>query len=176
MARYRKKPIAAEAVQYTGDNVPEMETFAREHFGPVAPEDRGDDPEITAEIFDVLHSTWIGVKTGDWIVKGVKGEFYPCAPEVFRETYERVDSESVNDGESTYIKPTAEEERDKTRAAIARVQKQIEYLRQDARCARIGAEEHPEQGPIAQRHRDNAAYDETLVELFTRAVEGDTRA
>lgn len=30
-------------------------------------------------------------KTGDYIIKGVQGEFYPCKPEIFRETYEKVE-------------------------------------------------------------------------------------
>jgi hypothetical protein len=35
-----------------------------------------------------LHTTWVGVKTGQWIVRGVKGEFYPIAEDVLAETYE----------------------------------------------------------------------------------------
>lgn len=37
-----------------------------------------------------LHDTWVSFQYDDWIVKGVQGEFYPCRPDVFAETYERV--------------------------------------------------------------------------------------
>jgi hypothetical protein len=86
--RLRKKPIEVEAVQWTGDNEPELHGFTRQHFEAVDPEDRTDDPEITGAVRDVLHSTWVGVKTGQWIIRGVKGEFYPCDPEVLAESYE----------------------------------------------------------------------------------------
>jgi len=39
-------------------------------------------------VFDRLHNTWVQFKVGDWIIKGVRGEFYPCEEEVFAETYE----------------------------------------------------------------------------------------
>lgn len=87
--RYRKKPVEIEAIQWTGKNFPELEGFAGEHFQLVHPMDRGEDPGITAVVFDVLHSTWVGVKTGDWIIRGVQGEFYPCDATVFLATYDR---------------------------------------------------------------------------------------
>jgi hypothetical protein len=41
-------------------------------------------------VYDELHSTWVGMYTGQWIIKGVKGEFYPINEEVLAETYEPV--------------------------------------------------------------------------------------
>ena len=46
----------------------------------------------SAVVWDDLHGTWVNVSTGDWIIKGVQGEFYPCRDDVFRETYEAVAS------------------------------------------------------------------------------------
>jgi hypothetical protein len=86
--RFRKLPIEIEAVQWTGTNVTEMWAFASEKFDPIDPEDRGDDPEMTARVFDELHSTWVGMYDGQWVIKGVMGEFYPCADGVLRATYE----------------------------------------------------------------------------------------
>lgn len=45
----------------------------------------------TAVIRDRLHGTWINLRTGDWIVKGIADEFYPCEASVFAATYEAVD-------------------------------------------------------------------------------------
>jgi hypothetical protein len=67
-----------------------MEEFTSGSFGAVHPDDRGDDPDVIAEVFDVLHSTWVGVKNGQWVIRGVQGEFYPCDPDVFAATYEGV--------------------------------------------------------------------------------------
>lgn len=44
----------------------------------------------TAVVYDELHGTWVNVATGDWIIRGVQGEFYPCKPDVFADTYEAV--------------------------------------------------------------------------------------
>lgn len=38
---------------------------------------------------------WYQVKIGDWIIKGVIGEYYPCNPDVFEQTYEKVENESI---------------------------------------------------------------------------------
>lgn len=88
--RFRTKPVEIDAMQFAGDNWGELGAWTERNFLPVGPEDRGDDPDITAEVYDRLHSTWIGVKTGQWIVKGAKGEFYPCDDETFHWKYEEV--------------------------------------------------------------------------------------
>ena len=90
MRRYRKKPIEVFAVRWTGENEAELRAFAGDLFETVDPEDRGDDPDQTAAVMDTLHNTWVRVYDGQWIVKGVKGEFYPVAADVFEETYEPV--------------------------------------------------------------------------------------
>jgi hypothetical protein len=94
---FRKKPVVIQAVRWTGDNEAKLVKFAGDSFGTVPPEDWRDDPDITAQIFDKLHSTWVGVKTGQWIIRGIKGEFYPCDDEAFRETYEPADGARASD-------------------------------------------------------------------------------
>jgi len=88
--QYRKKPIAVEAVQWTGANVDEMIAFTGYDFHTVDPQDRGDDPDTTAAVFDKLHGTWVHVYDGQWIIRGIQGEFYPCADDVFTATYEQL--------------------------------------------------------------------------------------
>ncbi len=88
--KYRRKPQTIDAIQWTGDNEAELDVFTNGDFQPLDATDRAncDDPEATGEILDRLHSTWVLVQTGDWIIRGIKGEFYPCRDEVFRDTYE----------------------------------------------------------------------------------------
>lgn len=89
--KYRKKPVTVEAVQWTGDNVGEIhELTGRERFYALDDEDRAncDDPEATATVFDATHGTWLLVTPGQWIIKGVQAELYPCSDGIFRETYE----------------------------------------------------------------------------------------
>jgi len=87
MALYRKKPVDVEAVQWTGDNAEDVWRFADKCFYP---EHFLEYPRCVAGIYDELHGTWIRVKLGDWVLKGVRGEFYPCDEGVFAETYELV--------------------------------------------------------------------------------------
>ena len=82
--KFRKKPVVIEAIQYTG---------------------KSDDIKRINENFGLnLHMLWtkpskLRIPTleggmcateGDWIIKGVKGEFYPCKPDIFEATYEPV--------------------------------------------------------------------------------------
>lgn len=87
---FRKRPVVVQAIQWTGENEREIrEWCGPSMFGALQPAVHRD-PEITAEVLDVLHSTWVGVKTGQWIVRGVAGEFYPIAEDVLAATYEAV--------------------------------------------------------------------------------------
>ena len=80
MARaYRKKPVVVEAVQWTGENHAEMCEF------------------IDPEVFEIKPKEGLIIHTlegdhhaspGDYIIKGVNGEFYPCKPDIFAKTYD----------------------------------------------------------------------------------------
>jgi hypothetical protein len=83
--KFRKKPVVIEAVQWAGDNEKELAAFAGANFETVH-----DSPEWTARVFDVLHDSWIGARTGDWVVRGVRGENYPVHQEVLDETYDLI--------------------------------------------------------------------------------------
>lgn len=92
MPLYRKKPIQVEARQWTGQNLDFIWEMTRELFDVLDDEDRAQcaDPDATAQVYDKLHSTWVLVYDGDYIVKGILGEFYPCRESVFKGTYESV--------------------------------------------------------------------------------------
>ncbi|MEU0207408.1 hypothetical protein [Streptomyces canus] len=93
--RYRKLPVEVDTVQWTGDNLDELIAFTGGDFLLTTPGEF-DDPAITAKVYDSLHDTWVGVKTGQVVVQGVKGETYPIDADVLAETYELV-TEPVED-------------------------------------------------------------------------------
>ena len=79
--RYRKKPVVIEAVQWTGDNIDEL--FKLEDFKLNYTLVNG-----ILGVYSLEGVMWASV--GDYIIKGVRGEFYPCKPDIFKETYEEV--------------------------------------------------------------------------------------
>lgn len=87
---YRKKPVTVRGVQWTGDNAAELVEFTGGRFETINPLDRAEKLDITAQVYDELHSTWVGIKTGQHVLCGVRGEFYPCDADVLAETYDEV--------------------------------------------------------------------------------------
>lgn len=81
MAKYRKKPVVIEAVQWEGNNEKEMKDFINMEL---VTEYNGD-----VLVIETLEGTMRAEK-GDYIIKGVHGEFYPCKPDIFHKTYELV--------------------------------------------------------------------------------------
>jgi len=91
--KYRKKPVEIEALQWTGENRDEIVEFCKDlvtnypessniGFG----HDRDDISSFYIKTLEGIHEA----KPGDWIIKGVKGEFYPCKSDIFEMTYELV--------------------------------------------------------------------------------------
>lgn len=78
-----KKPIEIQAVQWTGDNYDEIEAFASEFYVEQS------DIYPTKLVVHTLESD-IYASLGDWIIRGVSGEFYPCKPDIFEQIYEEV--------------------------------------------------------------------------------------
>lgn len=93
--KYRKKPVVVEAIQFndTAKNLEEIKNFVGSQLK-----------------YDILDTAWqagvgrphilmdiktlegdMHVSVGDYIIKGVNGEFYPCKPDIFEKTYELVD-------------------------------------------------------------------------------------
>ena len=93
MPKFRKKPVVIEAVQWTGENLPEVFKFTGKH-----------------QEFDTWFENWktyenyvkkngntfkiitlegtMTAQPGDWIIRGVNGEHYPCKPDIFEATYD----------------------------------------------------------------------------------------
>lgn len=87
--KYRKKPVDINAVQWKGDNFEEIKLFANNSETIKQPLDFDGKPYGILYI-NTLEGRHIA-KVGDYIIKGVKGEFYPCKPEIFQMTYEEVE-------------------------------------------------------------------------------------
>ena len=87
MAKYRKKPVVVEAMQYTQKNRPCIIKWVPNivHVGI-------DDDGAAYELANIRIPTLEGdmlASIGDWVIKGVKGEFYPCKPDIFDATYDK---------------------------------------------------------------------------------------
>jgi hypothetical protein len=91
MKEYRKKPVVVDAVEWTGENLREVIEFTGLHPSALKwtwEEYREVVQKEGLKIFTLegpLHAS-----TGDFIMKGVAGEFYPIKPEIFHATYEEV--------------------------------------------------------------------------------------
>lgn len=83
MAKYRKRPVVVEAVLWDGGNSREINDFVT-----------GSCLSWSSDEAPCIHTLegMMRAEPGDWIIKGVKGEFYPCKDEVFRLTYEPADA------------------------------------------------------------------------------------
>jgi hypothetical protein len=89
MEKFRKKPVEIEAIQYNGINQADIAAFT----------------QGLAKFRQIGHTRYIIIPTlegdhradvGDWIIKGVKNEFYPCKPDIFEMTYESIEEGSLS--------------------------------------------------------------------------------
>ena len=81
MPYYCKKPIPVEARQYTGDNFIELRDWSE---NAIATDD------YSNNVFVATLEGPVFFNEGDYIIKGVRGKFYPCQKDIFEETYEEV--------------------------------------------------------------------------------------
>ena len=91
MAKFRKKPVVIEAVQFDGTAGGAVVVF--NSFDESDMPDAKFSPSADVKVGTLSIPTLEGVMTadkGDWIIKGVAGEFYPCKPAIFAATYEEV--------------------------------------------------------------------------------------
>jgi len=102
MAQFRKKPVEIEAMELAGSNADLhavycwVEANTQGSFDPLGDEIPASGVSIDPATGLILIATLEGVmqaKPGDWIIRGVQGEFYPCKPDIFAATYE-----PANDG------------------------------------------------------------------------------
>ena len=93
MPKYRKKPVVVEAVRWTGSNLEEIRNFVGSDLIEEYVEFFDIKRTLNKMLVDIAIDTLEGtmrVDYGDYIIEGVKGEFYPCKPDIFLKTYEEV--------------------------------------------------------------------------------------
>lgn len=94
--KFRKKPVVIEAVQfeYSEEGIQKIKDFCGENAGYF---DKQRHPDAIGEFVITTLEDGVNLKAkhvateGDWIIKGVQGEFYACKPDIFEATYERVE-------------------------------------------------------------------------------------
>lgn len=91
MLKFRKKPVIIEAVQWKGNNFDEVMNFMQCFHGNKLNYENEEENAYKSGLLTIktLEGNMIASKN-DWIIKGVKGEFYPCKPSIFKATYEPV--------------------------------------------------------------------------------------
>ena len=84
--KFRKKPVVIEAMQFTDATKDQCFNFVRCNCSPCFEEGP---PTL---IIQTLEGTMVA-SIGDWIIKGIKGEFYPCKPDIFEATYDPIEED-----------------------------------------------------------------------------------
>ncbi|CAM3001648.1 hypothetical protein HAHI6034_10920 [Hathewaya histolytica] len=95
MAKYRKKPVVIEAFKYDGDLINSKGEYYAPEWAEVACkygtlyfyEFEGKPGELFIKTLGGNHH----VSVGDYVIKGVQEEIYPCKPDIFKKTYEIVE-------------------------------------------------------------------------------------
>ena len=93
--KFRKKPVVIDAIQFVPENFADLDDFAGDHINNTGEVD--EKGLFIAEIRTLEDGTgtWYTkhiATQGDWIIKGVQGEFYACKPDIFEATYDRAET------------------------------------------------------------------------------------
>lgn len=98
MTRFVTKRVEVDAIKFTAETAEDVVQFTRDGVDPENATqtfnygyDKSDGEYVLwGEVFDILHDTWIKVFEGQWIIRGLQGEYYPCAEETLFMKYEEV--------------------------------------------------------------------------------------
>ena len=88
MAKYRKKPVVIEAIQLTDESIIEIINWTTDYINIEIDTDENDN--IIGMIIPTLEGA-MKASMNDYIIRGVQGEFYPCKPNIFEQTYELIE-------------------------------------------------------------------------------------
>jgi len=91
--KFRKKPVVIEAIQFNNLNHDEINSFVgkklKTEIESTAAYEAGVAPPVSSMTIETIDGN-MKAMPGDWIIKGIKGEFYPCKPDIFQNSYELV--------------------------------------------------------------------------------------
>ena len=85
MAKYRKKPVIIDAIQFTYGDIAKCKKFVGKYWI-----EEENNLYTMGYFIKTLEGNSYLLSDKDWIIKGVNGEFYPCKPDIFEKTYELV--------------------------------------------------------------------------------------
>lgn len=85
--KYRKRPVVIDAMQFTGIGKGRFKNLLQ--FCPIL-KTIYDGRKIAYLLIPTLEGS-MKCNPNDWVIKGVQGEFYPCKPDIFKQTYEKVE-------------------------------------------------------------------------------------
>jgi hypothetical protein len=86
--KVRKKPVVVDAVQWNGGSNIDIGRFLGDNTWTYYAETNTTPEHLIIKTLEGQHIASLG----DWIIKGVKGEFYPCKPDIFEKTYDILES------------------------------------------------------------------------------------
>jgi len=124
--KYRKKPVVIEAIQFidTPERLEELSKFIDNQ--PLRVDYKNPNkPVLKLQTLEGEHIASVG----DYIIKGVKGEFYPCKPDIFEMTYEKADSENFNHRSKECIQYIIETTRVDKETIVKILQAEDEYIK-----------------------------------------------
>jgi hypothetical protein len=90
MARYRKKPVVIEAVRWFGEY--KEPTVWPDWFRSAMADDTLSRSSLGPNLDIKTLEGWVAASPGDYVIRGIKGELYPCRSDIFDATYDAVES------------------------------------------------------------------------------------
>ena len=142
MQKFVKKPVVIEAIQYNGINITEIESFVGAKLPIVCLS-----VEDTQLVIPTLEGDMKASK-GDYIIKGIKGEFYPCKPDIFKQSYNMIKENNgiLSEGEKRVRKsfnPSALKRVENFKSITASA---IDEIAEVERRVKSGSKDNPELG------------------------------
>jgi hypothetical protein len=88
--RYRKKPVIVEAILWKdGGSTECLNDFCGRNWSRAdAVDEIGPQDLENVVVWNVKEKQWLNLPVGHWLIRGIGGELYPCAPDIFELTYE----------------------------------------------------------------------------------------
>lgn len=87
--QYRKKPVVIDAIRWEGGDYKCLEQFCGFNWGRADAKDQeGPHDKEGVVVWNIKEEQWLNLPVGHWLIRGIAGELYPCAPDVFDASYE----------------------------------------------------------------------------------------
>lgn len=167
MKKFRKKPVVIEAIQWTGENIVDVAEFMHSCSG------FNINKFTKTVIIETLEGTMSASKD-DYIIKGVKGEFYPCKPDIFEQTYETISGDEfiteVNITELLKVAEASEKQYDQVVKQNRDLQTQLNAYKKELSDIKTQIENDCE--ACKEEHGEDCNCDECLLSDIYEGCKG----